>query len=491
VKDKYDVVIVGSGIGGLVSAVLLSEAGRSVLVIEKEPGPGGYLAGFTIDGFAFEPSLHLLNGCSEGRYTYEILKQCKITDKIRFIKPKYLYRGIFPDFDIRVPQSDPDKYKSILIGLFPDSEHGIEELFSSTLKMFREITASDGVRTISPILMPYFRRTCGEVLGQYIKDEKLKAIIVQPWTYFGLPPSLLRAVDFFYPWYDYVCNGGYYVKRGGLGLVNELYDRAEANGATFVFNQKVDKVEVHDNYCKHVIFGSAKVSCGVLISGADLFSTVTDLIGAKHLPQTTLNKIKSIMPSISNFEIFLGLSTDLRNKYSDDYEILISSDYDPDSQYNASLSDDVKAAPFSITLYSNIDNSCTSGNKSMITINMLSGYDHWKIKSDEEYRGKKDEVADILIKRACKIIPEIEDNIQTKVVSTPTTFERYTNNYKGAIYGNNRSIGSLAEVRPGNSLKIKNLHFASAWARQGSGVEKVLHSAGEVVKRILNEQQEY
>ena len=82
-------------------------------------------------------------------------------------------------------------------------------------------------------------------------------------------------------------------------------------------------------------------------------------------------------------------------------------------------------------------------------------------------------------------MPEIKRYVQKKVVSTPVTFERYTNNSRGAIYGYAQTKGGKIEVRPNEIKKMKNLYFASAWARQGSGIVKVLRSADEVVKKIL------
>ncbi|MEJ0082085.1 MAG: FAD-dependent oxidoreductase [Puia sp.] len=60
-KDYYDVIVIGAGIGGLTSAALLSKAGLSVCVLEKEPRVGGYLAGFRRKHFIFDTAIHWLN----------------------------------------------------------------------------------------------------------------------------------------------------------------------------------------------------------------------------------------------------------------------------------------------------------------------------------------------------------------------------------------------------------------------------------------------
>ncbi|HZZ75284.1 MAG TPA: FAD-dependent oxidoreductase, partial [Puia sp.] len=60
-KDYYDVIVIGAGIGGLTAAALLSRAGLSVCVLEKEPRVGGYLAGFRRKHFVFDTAIHWLN----------------------------------------------------------------------------------------------------------------------------------------------------------------------------------------------------------------------------------------------------------------------------------------------------------------------------------------------------------------------------------------------------------------------------------------------
>jgi phytoene dehydrogenase-like protein len=214
---------------------------------------------------------------------------------------------------------------------------------------------------------------------------------------------------------------------------------------------------------------------------------VYDLIGNDAFSVASIDRIRSVEPSISGFEIFLGLSTDLRKKYPDDYEIFINPDYDIESQYKASVENKADKTSFTIAIYSNLDDTVAPEGKSVVTINMLSGYNYWNGGSRGEYQDKKEKVAETIIKRASKIIPEISSSIEKKIVSTPITFKRYTNNSRGAIYGCVRTADCM-EPRLNDIKEIKNLYFASAWARQGSGVEKVVRSAEEAARRILRKE---
>lgn len=482
-KDKYDIIIIGSGIGGLVSAALLSKAGKKVLVIEKEPKPGGYLSEFKDGEFIFDVSLHLLNGCREGGYVHDILKRCGILEDVNFLKTKYLYRSVFPGLDIRIPQG-MEEHKETLIRSFPKSRNGIEAMFSDMPRLFGEVGKADSSSPITPLLSSYLTHDAESVINKYIRDPGLKAVICQLWMYFGLPPSRLRAVDFLYPWIDYSQNGGYYPEKGSYAVTKALVNRIKKNGGKLLFGKEVDRILFDDGRCRGVGMGRAEITSDVVISNADLQRTIYNLIGQKKLSPDSYNKLEKIEPSISAIEIFLGIDADLKSRYPDDFEIFVNSTCDIEEQYRYSVDNDADKAPFAIGIYSNVNKYAAPKGKAAVTIVMLAGYEYWMSLSHRDYTIAKEKMSDILIERAGRIIPEIALRIDKKVVATPITFKRYTNNSDGSIYGYVRTRQGKIEVRPSDACGIRNLYFASAWARQGSGVMKVLRSAEDVFRKI-------
>ncbi len=484
IDSKYDIIVIGAGVGGLVSAALLSDLGKKVLIIEKESRPGGYLTEFKSEDFIFDVSLHLLNGCGEGRHTYDVFRKCRIVNNIKFLKPKYLYRSIFPDFDLQIPQMNMEAYKEMLNALFPDSKKDIEGLFTEMSKVARAVNDYLSFGHVTSALLPYIGKNYESVIKKYIKNKKLEAIICQLWVYFGLPPSYQRAVDFCYPWFDYTNNGGYYLNKGGAEITRALAARLNHNGVDFLFNKSVDRMSSDNRSRWKVAFGKDDIICETVISDIDLTKTVHGLIGADKFSTQSIKKLSRIVPSISAFEVFLGLNADLKTKYPDDYEIFVNSNYDIEKQYYDCLNNNAKTAPFAITITSNVNSASAPAGKSIVTLSMLAGYQYWSFGSSREYQDNKEKIADILIDRAGKIIPEIKACVEKKIISTPITFERYTNNKDGAISGYARTVGEKNEVRPNDLKDVKNLYFASAWAKQGSGVEKVLYSAEDVYRKI-------
>src|SRR4030042_4984628 len=86
--DKYDVVIIGAGIAGLVCGCYLAKTGIKTLIVEKNAKPGGYCTSFTRAGFHFDACAHSLGSCREGGNIITMLKELEIDGKIKLKRHK-------------------------------------------------------------------------------------------------------------------------------------------------------------------------------------------------------------------------------------------------------------------------------------------------------------------------------------------------------------------------------------------------------------------
>ncbi|MET0946661.1 MAG: FAD-dependent oxidoreductase, partial [Flavobacterium sp.] len=85
-KEHYDVVIVGSGLGGLVSAIILAKEGYSVCVLEKNNQYGGNLQTFVRDKTIFDTGIHYIGGLSEGQNLYKYFSYIGIMEHLNLKK---------------------------------------------------------------------------------------------------------------------------------------------------------------------------------------------------------------------------------------------------------------------------------------------------------------------------------------------------------------------------------------------------------------------
>src|SRR5690606_20765158 len=127
-KEQYDVIIAGSGLGGLVSALIMAKEGHKVCVLEKNNQFGGNLQTFVRDKTIFDTGVHYISGLSEGQNLYQYFKYLGIMDDLKLKKLDE------DGFDIITFGEDPTEYKyaqgygrfeNSLIAQFPGEEKAI------------------------------------------------------------------------------------------------------------------------------------------------------------------------------------------------------------------------------------------------------------------------------------------------------------------------------------------------------------------------------
>jgi prolycopene isomerase len=496
-SNKYDVIVIGAGIGGLTAAAILAKNGKRVLVLEKNPVPGGYVVAFKRKSFKFDATLHVINGCEEGGLTYRVLKEAGINDKIKFLKPKYIFRLIYPDFDLRIPQRNIDEYKSILVNYFPEEERGIKDLFKTMTNIFSDIqrlyTSNIPLKLELPyfplkypILFRYMNKSFEYMLNTFLKNHKLKSIISQSWLYFGLPPSRLSAIYFSYAWYDFFHNGIYYPDGGSEEIVDVLVNAIKEYGGDVIFNCEVTKIQTKNYIAKSVTVKNSEFFGEVVVSNIDPYHTFLNLVGRKNLPANFVKLLQNMEVSISAISIYCGLDKDIQTSENiHDYELFLSNTYNLDKQFLSCVNNDPNEVTFSLCLYHNLYPESITNKNTIMSISTSSSYDYWRRLPKTEYVKEKNLYAESILRRIKEHFPSLYRNISFINVSTPLTLERYTGNQKGATYGFSQIVSQSGIKRLPQVTPVKNLYLSSAWTQPGGGICGVMLSGMQVSGIIL------
>jgi prolycopene isomerase len=248
----------------------------------------------------------------------------------------------------------------------------------------------------------------------------------------------------------------------------------------------VDRILVNDRAATGVVTADGQTrTARVVVSNASPFETFGRMITDRDLVAEYETRLKEYSVSLSCFQVFLGLKEDLVSRLGiTDSEIFLESSYDPEEGYRAAQKADVEGGGLVVTLYDNINKQYSPSGKNTLNILSLQGYGPWeKYKKDylagnkAEYLREKRRLADIMVRRVEEILlPGLSKAIEIQEIGTPLTNERYTRNYRGAIYGWDQTVNNSGGNRIGHTTPAKNLYLAGAWSRPGHGYGAVIPS---------------
>jgi all-trans-retinol 13,14-reductase len=504
-KDNdFDAIIIGAGLGGLSCGAAFARQGFRPLVIEKHIKPGGYATTFQRPGgFVFDASLHSTT-VSARNGVFDLIPGFPEIRGIEFVPHHTLYRAIYPDYDIRVPDRNPRRYISDLAALFPDEKAGIEGLYGDMEGLASDIakySAAAGKVDMSrffqdyPYLAKTFGKTWGDMVDARIRNPKLKAIVSALCGYYGLPPSKLSPYYYALPTIGYLQNGGFYPIGKSQKISDAFRDYIDGHGGRVMLGTRVGKILVKNGAaCGVRTAAGQEFTSKVVVSNANAPDTLREMVDDPELVRAALDRMEKLSISLSSFQVFLGLKKDLvRELGIKDTEIFYNTGYDMEASHEAEVRGDFTNPGFAVTLYDNLYRGYSPEGKNTINIMTLQGFGPWEKYEADYFAGKKDDYhaeklrrADILIDRAEKVLlPGLRKAIEVRDAATPLTNVRYTANTRGAIYGWDQTLDDSGANRFPQRTPLKNLYLAGAWTFPGGGYGACIPSGLQCFAEIM------
>lgn len=487
---QYDIVVIGSGIGGLTAAGLLSKAGKSVLVLEAHDRPGGYAHGFKRKKYCFDAGVHLVSGCGAtgyrgGQVIHKVLGALGVHHAIEFINIDPFSQVHYPAFHSVLPQSI-DALVATLAARFPEERQGLTGLLQLCLQITEEIAlANDGVfdtghpsaAQLLPALRHYRKATLAEVMAQFVQSPPLRGVFASLWPYLGLPPSKVAFIYWAAMLMGYVADGAYYCKGSFQVLADTLVTGIKAHGGVVQLRAPVEKILIEQASVSGVMVNGSPINAPVVISNADMRQTVFDLVGEQHFPPRYVQKINAMQHSLSIFVVYLATNLDLK-QLGCAHEAFCYQSFDHELNFEKTLNGEVSW--ISITIPTLADPGLAPPGEHLLMLTTLLPYSataSWQ-------QAKPSYMADML-DIAAQHIPHLKQHITFVEGGSPTTLHRYTQNYQGAAYGWDVIPSQVDPVRTKNASPIAGLYFAGHWSSPGCGVYGVSVSGVQVAQKIL------
>ncbi|MCP4761593.1 MAG: FAD-dependent oxidoreductase, partial [archaeon] len=489
-KDKYDVIVVGAGIGGITAGSLLAKKGLSVLLIEQHYLPGGVCTTVKRNGVSMDAGAALLFGWdTKVKGSPHVFVMNELEEEIDMINHEALYRMHFSGGRMVTFWKDFDRYFKELCVAFPGKEDQFKGFYDEAFRIYTSITSNvmvgtpdtmgkmDGLKMMiknpkSVISMPkMMNSSLKDTLYKYVKDKEVEGLfdllIASCYcTTIEETPLMLAAAI--------VCNthdsGAYYPAGSPQMFPNKMEKAFEKYGGQILYRNLVDEILIENNTAVGV-----KLDNGTIIKSKTVVSnaTIWNLYGKLIKPEnTTPEKIEwaqSFIPSFGACVLYIGVKKDVIPEGTSSIEAFVNVR-------------DLDAENYFMYIPSVDDPSICPEDMHSVSILCSAGDYNWPRPWEEGYQGEeyakeKQKIADLALKKIEEHFPGFRKNIVTMEIGTPSTIERFTVRNHGCIGGPKQALGQHLLKRLKAKSEYKNLYCVGDSTVMGEGVVSVTSSA--------------
>ncbi len=493
----WDVIVIGSGLGGLTAGAYLAALGRRTLVLEQHYVAGGNAHVFRrMKKFEFDVGVHYVGDCGPGGALPSILAGLGLDSRVEWLEldPEGFDTLLFPGLTVKVPKGW-ENYRHNLVQALPDDETAIHRCL-------------DILEAVSRGQPPHFQewamRPLSDLFDACAVGPRARAVIAAENGDYATPPSRTPVVLQAGLLAGYL-KGAFYPRGGGQVIPAALVESIRANGGDLRTRARVERILVEDGRVAGVRLESGEeLRAPVVVSNADLKRTMLDLVGPAHLAPATVERIRQFRMALPAFVVYLGLDIDLRDTmprtnywYYDTFDL--------ETMYAQASTGRIPDHTFFFISVGSVKDpdseSIAPKGFSSLEIMSLVPADHriWSVAEgpaageryhrNRAYRDLKDQLTDHLIEAAEHVIPGLRGHIVWKEAATPVTHERYTLSTGGTSYGIELSVDQFGPHRPSPKTEIEGLYLAGASTVFGHGIAGVMRggvgTAGMIAGRDL------
>jgi phytoene desaturase len=485
---KHTVKVIGSGVGGIATAIRLAKMGMSVTVYEKNPFVGGKVHSRTFEGFRFDmgPSVftepHLIEELLQLNTTPEHFEYQALPESGRYFFEDGT-KLIFPSgtegtLKVLVDEmkEDPEKTRKYLTRILNSYRALYPVFIESSSHRWRHLLKTNIGKALWNIPNSGLLTTMNGFSKRYFKQEKTIQMLNRFATYNGSDPyqtpGLLSIIG------HLELNIGLFFPKGGMvSISRKLEETARSFGVEFVVDSEVQSIETKNGRVKGVRVNGVFESADIVVSNADVHHTYERLLPDVKRPQKILGQEMSSSAVVFYWGIerqFLELG--VHNVFfSKNYQAEFQAIFDEKTLYNDP------------TVYVHISSKVEPSDAP-------SGCENWFVMVNapvdvgQDWTALVQELRQNVIRKLSKNLKvEIEEHIKTEHINDPVKLQQTYNGKGGSIYGNSSNSSLAAFYRhPNFSPRVKGLYFAGVTVHPGGGIPLALNGA-KIVERLVKE----
>ena len=479
----YDVIVIGSGIGGLCTAALLAKAGKKVCVLEQHYTAGGYTHSYENAGYEWDVGVHyigevhkrwsvlrrIFDVISDGNIKWAAMNKCY--DRICLGDQHY-------DF-----VAGKDNFIGGLVARFPEEEKAIRDYVallqkvSSKVPMFFAGQAlpfgiSKLFNRFRPLFFPAcFFQTTREVIETFTQNETLIGVLTGQWGDYGLPPSessfLMHAMvaKHYLAGAAYPTGGSWMIAQGIIPVIQK------AGGEVFTY-AGVEQVLVSGNRALGVRLNNGdEILADQVVSNTGYWPTVNKLLPESAKQMFDAEKM-TIPVSSAHLCLYAGFKGDAAALGLDSTNLWIYPNADHDTNVKQARASHNREFPLVYISFPSTkdpqwnENYPNKSTVEIVTTGNLEQFMAWTgtqwSKRGEDYDALKKEISDRLLEILYKHRPQLRAALDFAELSTPLSTQWFQWNEVGEIYGLDHTPARFKQVKLHPQTPIKNFYLTGS-----------------------------
>ena len=499
VDGRYDVVVVGSGIGGLTAGALLAKQGLGVLVVEQHYLPGGACTMLRREGVTFDAAVGMMFGFGESGFAPHRFVMNSIEEPIEVIPHSNLYRMTINGRHLTFWR-DFDRFFEELCGFFPGARDELRALYDFLFDIHDNVMPKGGIvvpPTEAPLRQPgdppeisarqldrlveLLDMSTAQLVGRFVTDPEVLAFFnmltcTYCYTTAEETPAMLAAAMFV----DNHEGGVFYPSGSTQMLSNKLEKSIEEHGGRVLCRHMVDEIVIDDGRASGVrIDDGTLIAADRVIANATVWNLYRKLIAHEHVAPERLEWVDSLVPTFGGLVLYLWVD-----------EVAVP-EGTPPILFLIGDMHDITGNDITCFMSSVADPSICPPGTHALTVVQPSRV-RWPRPWDPEYGSEsyerlKWEEAEKLLDQVAGELPTIREHIRRIVVGTPTTIERFLLKEQGAVGGPKQMIGQHMMLRLHARSEWKNLYHCGDSTVMGVGISATTISGVGAANMVLRD----
>lgn len=479
---NFDVIVIGSGIGGLTAGSLLARYGKRVVVCESHTIAGGAAHSFRRRGFEFDsgPSFYCgLTGANSLNPVKQVLDI--LGESIDAVRYNPLGHYHFPENTVAI-YSDNSLYLNEVSKITPQGSIELKNFIDRMLPLYE---AMKGIPTIAlrtdwkiisiliknylPSLLkmlpnlPLIQSSVGSVMDATVKDPWVRRLIdLECFLLSGLKAHGTIAPEVAFMLGERSRAGVEYPVGGSGAIIQALVRGLERWGGKLRLGSHVEQILVNNGKAVGVkLRNNEIIKAPIVISNATVWDTYTKLLNPDDLPASYRQKALQTPVVESFMHLHLGIKAEGLENLTGHHVVVHDSKQDITVPGNTCM----------ISIPSVWDKNLAPEGYYVVHVYTLEPYAGWE--RNEGYEAKKLKKAQTLYRALERVIPDIRERVVLELIGTPLTHAHYLRRYQGT-YG--PAIEATKGMFEGASTPIKGLYRVGDSTMPGIGVPAVAAS---------------